>query len=275
MKYKLICLDMDGTLFDDNKQISQRTITAVRKAVKKGVKVAICTGRLFTSANYYAGVLGIEVPVISANGAYIREKDRDEVIYKSVLEEENCRLILKLCEKHGVCPNFHTPDGIFTSGENKSSSLYEKYNKEAGDNHRIKIEFVKDWNNIFRVYKDDILKCISIDEDLEKIQRVKEELVSYSNLEVVSSHYNNFEVMKKGVSKGRGAEILAGFYNVKRDEVICIGDNENDMSMIEYAGLGIAMGNSSQEILKSADYVTDSNNNDGVAKAIEKFILND
>jgi hydroxymethylpyrimidine pyrophosphatase-like HAD family hydrolase len=79
--------------------------------------------------------------------------------------------------------------------------------------------------------------------------------------------------MCKGVSKGRAVEILAAFYNIKREEIICIGDNENDISMIKYAGMGVAMGNSENFIKELANYVTDTNVNDGVAKAIEKLIL--
>jgi hypothetical protein len=105
--------------------------------------------------------------------------------------------------------------------------------------------------------------------------KAKEELSQQEDLEVVSSSSTNFEVMKKGVSKGRAVEILAGFYGIKQEEIICIGDNENDLSMIEYAGLGIAMENSERILLNSAKHITDTNNKDGVAKAIEKFILGD
>ncbi|MFU0825856.1 MAG: hypothetical protein ACFWTK_12930 [Clostridium sp.] len=79
--------------------------------------------------------------------------------------------------------------------------------------------------------------------------------------------------MKKGISKGNAVKILAEFYGLKREEVICIGDGENDLSMIKYAGLGIAMGNAPDYVKKEADYITETNDEDGVAKAIEKFIL--
>src|SRR3712207_9057504 len=88
---------------------------------------------------------------------------------------------------------------------------------------------------------------------------------------VVSSLGDNFEIMNKGVSKGRGVQELAEFYGLTKDEVICIGDGENDLSMIEYAGLGIAMGNAPNFIKEKANYITDTNDNDGVAKAIEKL----
>jgi Cof subfamily protein (haloacid dehalogenase superfamily) len=275
MKYKLICVDMDGTLLNSEKKISRRTVDAVKKAYEKGIHIAICTGRLFTSAEYYADLLGIKTPIISANGAYIREKDRDEVIYKSTLGKENCRKILSIVKEYGLCPNFHTPDSIITDKVDSPYSSYMKLGSNAPENRNINIKIVENWEEIFEKYEDEITKCITVDSDLSKLRAAKEELLAIDGLEVVSSFTTNFEVMLKGVSKGRAVEILAGYYNFNREEVICIGDNENDESMIKYAGLGVAMGNSEDSIKKIADYITDSNNEDGVAKVIEKFIFNE
>ena len=91
--------------------------------------------------------------------------------------------------------------------------------------------------------------------------------------EVVSSGEDNVEIMKKGSSKGEAVKILAQKLNIKREEIICIGDNENDISMIKFAGLGIAVANGIDELKRQANYVTDTNMNSGVAKAIHKFIL--
>jgi Cof subfamily protein (haloacid dehalogenase superfamily) len=162
---------------------------------------------------------------------------------------------------------------VFTGKISFVSANYEKANKDLPKDKQIDIRVVDNWEKTFEEYKNEILKCICIDDDIEKIKRAKEELLKYDDLEVVSSNYNNFEVMCKGVSKGRAVEILAGYYNIKKEEIICIGDNENDLSMIKYAGLGVAMGNGEKYVKDSADYVTSTNNEDGVAKVIEKFIL--
>ncbi len=94
-----------------------------------------------------------------------------------------------------------------------------------------------------------------------------------NEFEVVSSHFDNFEVTGKGVSKGNAVKVLANYYGIDSEQVICIGDSENDLSMIKYAGLGIAMGNADENVKEAAKYITDNNNCDGVAKAIEKFVL--
>ena len=271
--YKLICTDMDGTLLNSEGKISERNLMAIKEAHNKGVKVTVCTGRLFTSARYFADLMEVKVPVIAANGAYIREKDKNNIIYKSVLGIKNCEIILEVLHKYGINPHFNTADIVFTEKIIHSSESYAKINKTLPKNRQIDIRVVDDWDKILDEYKEDILKCICIDDDVEKILKAKEELLKYDELEVVSSHYNNFEVMCKGVSKGRAVEILAGFYNIKKEEIMCLGDNENDISMLKYAGMGVAMGNGEDYVKKVADFVTDTNNNDGVAKAIEKFIL--
>lgn len=273
LDYKLICMDMDGTLLNNEKEISERSINAIKAAQKKGVKAAICTGRLFTSADYYASLIGTKVPVIAANGAYIREKDEDRIIYKSPLSIEKCRRILNIVKDFGLYPHFNTPEAVITEKIIYTSQGYIDANKTLPPDRQIKIEVVDDWEKAFTKYEDDIMKCIIVDEDMEKINEAKKLMAEQEDLFVVSSLKNNFEVMNKGVSKGRAVEILAGFYGVKREEVICIGDNENDLSMIEYAGMGVAMGNGEDFVKKAAEYITDTNNNEGVAKAIEKLVL--
>ncbi|MBC8062057.1 MAG: HAD family phosphatase [Clostridiaceae bacterium] len=273
MKYKLLCTDMDGTLLNNNKEISEVNRKAIKRAVDTGIIVAVCTGRIFTFANYYAEILGIKAPVIASNGAYIKHAKSDEVLYKKTLGIENCRKIMQVLKKNGINPHFNSKDRILTGYISHSSESYLKFNENLDSQHQFKVKVIEDWESAFIKYEEDILKCIAIDNDLEKIRVAKEEISSIDSLEVVSSLYNNFEVMAKGVSKGKAVEFLANYYNIKREEIICIGDNENDLSMIDYAGLGVAMGNSSEEIKLKSDYITTSNDADGVANVIEKFIL--
>lgn len=273
MKYKLLCTDMDGTLLNDNKEISEVNKQAIAKAMSKGLIVAVCTGRIFTFANYYAQILGIKAPVIASNGAYISDGKNNKVLYKKTLGIENCRKIMKVLNKNGINPHFNSKDRILTGAISHSSEGYLKFNEALDSEHQFKVKVIEDWEHAFIKYEEDILKCIAIDNNLERVKAAKEEISLVDSLEVVSSLYNNFEVMAKGVSKGSAVKFLSNYYNVKQEEIICIGDNENDLSMIDYAGLGVAMGNSVEEVKLRANYITTSNNEDGVAKVIEKFIL--
>lgn len=273
MDYKLICIDMDGTLLNDKKIISDRNLKAIALANKKGVKIAVCTGRIFNSAEFFSELLAVNSPVIASNGAYIIEKYKDEEIYKAILGVERCKQLLSVFHQYDIYPHYYTKDIVFTEKLIHSSSFYTEVNKTLPKHKQVKIVVVEDWDEVFHKYEKEIFKGIGVDDDLEKIQKAKASLRDTKEFEVVSSHFNNFEAMNKGVSKGNAVKILSDYYGIDRSQVICIGDSENDLSMIEFAGLGVAMGNANQDVKMMAQYVTDSNNCDGVAKAIEKFVL--
>ncbi len=273
MKYKLICVDMDGTLLNNNKEISSRNKKAIEKASELDVKFAISTGRIFTSANYYADLVGLKAPIIASNGAYIREKDINKIIYKSLLGVDRCNLILKMFKAFDIVPHFYTSNSIYAGEIVHSSAYYSAINKKMPKERRIHIEKIENWDDLFYSQGEELLKAVAIDDDINKIRQAKNAFLNLEGFEVVSSLENNFEIMVKGTSKGQGVKILCDYYGFTRDEVICIGDNENDLSMIEFAGLGVAMGNGEDFVKLKADYVTASNEDDGVAKVIEKFIL--
>lgn len=268
--YKLFCVDMDGTLLDDNKRLSNKNAEAIRWAYKKGLTTVICTGRLFSFANTFVDRLGIKAPVICANGAYIRYGDK--IVYKAELGEENCRLVLDVLKKNNMYPHYNTSDTVLTEKIIFSSQAYAKMNESLPEGKKFKIQVVEDWDNALHTYSDEILKCITADNDIDKVRRVKKQLRENGSLEVVSSSVNNMEIMRKGVSKGRAVEILASCMGIKREEIICAGDSENDISMLEFAGLGVAMGNGEERVKAAADFITAGNNEDGIAKVIETFV---
>ncbi|MCJ7691419.1 MAG: Cof-type HAD-IIB family hydrolase, partial [Clostridiaceae bacterium] len=243
MDYKLICIDMDGTLLNDKKIISERNLRAIRLAYEKGVRIAVCTGRIFTSADFFSELLGVKSPVIASNGAYIIEKDRDEVVYKAILGAEKCSKLLSVLRRYDIYPHYYTKDTIFTEKLIDSSKFYEEVNKTLPKDKQIKIELVKDWNEVFHKYEKEIFKGIAVNSDIDKIQEAKNILRDMGDFEVVSSRIDNFEVMNKGVSKGSAVKILADYYGITREQVICKGDSENDLSMIKLAVLGVAMAN--------------------------------
>ncbi|HHD2752996.1 TPA: Cof-type HAD-IIB family hydrolase [Clostridium perfringens] len=278
MVYKLICIDMDGTLLNNKHEISERNKEAIKRATEKGVKVAVTTGRLFASAKYYASLIGVKTPIISCNGAFVREKDEDKVIYESVLNEEQIGRIYDVIKKYDIqMAYFNTPDTVISEKIVPEEHGYKVMNRmmEESD-EKVKFSEGIDFRESFKTHGEHILKAICIENDnnkLDELFKAKEELKKYDDFEVVSSSPNNFEVMNNGTSKGNAVKVLADMLHINREEIICLGDSENDLSMIEFAGLGIAMGNAEEFLKEKADYITDTNENDGVAKAIEKFVL--
>ena len=266
MKYKLVCVDMDGTLLDSSKNIKKRNIEVIQKADKRGVKVVLTTGRGYPFAKEFRDKMGISTPIIASNGAYI--VDGHEVMLKNVIPMETANTILSVMEKYKVKTFIHTTDDIIYREKDMNKFLARKLFGNT-------LKGVKSFDIGLQDNKDKMLKFIGISVSSKKIEKVKEVLRKIDNLEVVSSNKFNCEIMINGSSKGEAVRVMAKKYNIKQEEVMCIGDNENDLSMLQYAGCAVAMGNGSKEVKEIADYVTSSNNNCGVAQAIEKFILAD
>lgn len=274
MKYKLICIDMDGTLLDDNHVISEENKKAIKEAHDRGVVIAVTTGRLFASASYYYGLLGIEGPIIASNGTYIRERSKDEFIYKDTFSLEESKDLYEILKRNGLTYYFYTYNTAIGSKALPLNHPYTSFNKKVAENLRVHFCINEDLLPFLKEYENEILKAIVLEEkDKETLLKVKDSLKALDKFEVVSSGDNNFEIMKKGSSKGSAVERLAKSLNIKQEEIICIGDNENDLSMIRYAGLGIAMGNGVELLKNEANYITDTNVNSGVGKAIRKFVL--
>ena len=276
MKYKLVCIDIDGTLLNSRKMVTKKTKKVLKEAYDKGVHIVITTGRIFNNAAYYSDLLGVKSVVIAANGGIIREKDEDKIIYIKELEKGKCEKILELAEKYNVGAHFHTPDKVFTNNYWQNIITYAAMSFRKPENRKVKTNVIKtkdEWDKVFKEHSKDIVKCIIIEFNKKKKAKFREELSKISGLEIASSGFYNIEINKEGTSKGEAVKYLADYYGIKREEVIAVGDNENDLSMIKYAGFGVAMGNAIEEVKKEANYVTDTNNNDGVAKLVEKFIL--
>lgn len=276
-KIKLICIDMDGTLLNSNHEISERNKEALRQAKKLGVNIAITTGRLFGSARYYSNLIGIEnTPVIASNGAYIKTNYEDIPILENSIPKEIAIEIYKIIKKHNLKINFNSWDTLMREDEVPDDHAYTIMNKQLPDDKKVKFIINSDFISAIENFDGKILKGIVIErENLDNLWAAKDELkeIFGDKLHVVSSGTDNIEIMIGTTSKGNAVAHLADILNVNAEEVMCIGDSENDISMLKFAGIGVAMGNGLQMVKDIADYITDTNDNDGVSKAVEKFVL--
>ncbi|WFD09551.1 Cof-type HAD-IIB family hydrolase [Tepidibacter hydrothermalis] len=271
MKYKLIVTDMDGTLLSDHKEITKENKKALKKATEIGVKVAIATGRIYTSARYYANLLELDAPIVACNGAIIREEKTNNTLYKNTMNEEDCKKVVNICDRLGVYYHFYNDTGFYCKELKYSSLQYSKWNENQLEENRVNIKVMDDPIKFIQ-NTDGILKFVIIDDDLDKLDEVRKELEKIDNIEVSKSWHNNIEVMNNGVSKGEAVKKLAEHFGVKQEEIITFGDNFNDLSMIEYAGMGVAMGNSEDKVKEKANFITDSNERSGVAKALNELL---
>ncbi len=272
MKYKLIAIDMDGTLLNSNNEVSERNKDAIKTAIDNGINVVIATGRVFVSAKYYARLTGIKAPIIACNGACIRDLCSDNILFEESIGYEDCRFLVKAAEDEKMYYHLYDDYNFYTKELKYSSLSYYKWNEKQAPEDRINIQILPNLLEIIENSKVNMYKMVVIDNDMVKLNKFREKISSNENIEIVSSWRNNIEIMNKGVSKGSGLNHLCQIMNIKKEQVIAIGDNYNDASMFEFAGLSIAMKNGEDKVKEMADIVTDTNDNDGVAKIIEEII---
>ncbi len=218
MKYKLICIDMDGTLLNSNHKISKFSKSTLRKARDMGVHVVISTGRTYVDAVAYSDLIGLNSPIIACTGAIIKEKHGDDVIHKSVIDEALCKELLKIFNKHNVKPIFNSVYKIYC-GDLKLKIGIEFLKIRGFINRNVKLDYIKDeekWFDVFKFEKNNIIKCEIMNRDRKKIHNLRKELENVSGIEITSSSNHNIEITKKGASKGRAIEILANYYNIKK-----------------------------------------------------------
>ena len=271
MAIKLICIDMDGTLLMDQQQVAVVDQEAIKYAVSKGVHVAITTGRVYDCAKLYAKNIGLKTPIIASNGAFIGDSNGD-TIYSNPLNLNDIKSFMDFTNQENVLSYLTANFGIISTVELPDTNIYKVLNQTLADDEKIRLEVISSLDEL-GLYEKDVLKGVCMSQDPNLLQQIKEKIkLDCPHLEVVSSWNNNFEVMKKGSSKGEAVTKLAEYLNIPKEQVMCIGDSENDLSMLEVAGIAVAMGNATEEVKAIADYITADNKNGGVSQAIYHYL---
>lgn len=264
--YKLVAIDMDGTLLREDKTISDRTKDAIKGAVDKGVKVVLASGRPIQGLERYLEELQLVSEndyVMSFNGSVVQNVKTRDIISKNILKGKDLKVLHTLSKEIGVHIHAFTRQGCITP-------IMNEYTKLEGRINGIEV-YEADFDAIDD--NEDVIKVMFIDPEPVLEEAIKKIPAStYEAFTIVRSAPYFLEFLNKASSKGAGVKALSEYLGIKQEEVICIGDAGNDLDMIEFAGLGVAMGNAFEEVKKAADYITDDNESDGVAHVIEKFI---
>lgn len=266
--YKLIALDMDGTLLKEDKSISERTKLAIQKAREKGITVVLATGRPIEGVSRYLEELDMYKDsdyVLSYNGALVQKTKSKEVVSKVSLKGEDVHHLYKLSKENGV--NIHA----FSEIQGLITPKTSKYTEVEATINGINIKET----DFDAIDKNEVIAKVMMIDEPELLSPTAENLPKeiYEKYTVVKSTPYFLEFLNKDANKGTGLELLAKHLGIKKEEVIAMGDAGNDLHMIEYAGLGVAMGNAFEEVKKAANYITSTNEEDGVAEVIEKFVL--
>lgn len=277
-KIHIIALDLDGTLFNRDRQITPYTKQQIKKAVDLGITVVISTGRPYVGLPLEeAAELGIRY-AITTNGAAVYEIPTRTCIYEKCMSEDfSYEILHEILKKHVHLDAFVNGDAYTQTSTLevvRHSSLPEStrnYILTTRDQVEDICSFFK--KNHLQLQKATINFEIESDGRFVDREETRELLMSYPQIQVVCGGYNNLEFTSAGVTKGAGLRFLCEHLHIPIESAMVCGDSENDKDIMEAAGFAVAMGNADQEIKDIADYVTGSNEEDGVGLAIEKFAI--
>jgi Cof subfamily protein (haloacid dehalogenase superfamily) len=267
MPYQMIVLDLDDTLLQDDHTISDRTKRALMEAQELGVKVVLASGRPTSAMYAIAEELRLKdfgSFILSFNGAKITNCQTGEELFSSTLSPDVVNHLYELSRRENVWIHTYVGDQIITEAGNQFTTI-------EGEITGLEVVEV---GSFVGAVSEPVVKVLMLEEPaklatLEK--KLQEELAG--QLSVMRSKPFFLEFTEQGVTKGTSLSQLIQKLGIKRDEVIAIGDSYNDLAMIEFAGLGVAMGNAPDDIKEKANFVTDTNMNNGVAKVVEEFVL--
>lgn len=281
----LIATDMDGTLLNAAHEISEDNIQAIKYAQSQGITVVIATGRAFYEANAPINQTDLKVPYICLNGAEVRDESFN-IMSTSNLNRELINRITEELNKENIFYQVYTNLGIYTENPLRDLEIYIDIAQRAGqeaDVEKIKsgiqkridngtLKVVDNYDKIQDTPGEIVMKILAFDSDLEKIDRVSETLAKSESLAVSSSSRGNIEITHSDAQKGIALNTIAERLNIDMKNVMAIGDNMNDVSMLERVGYSVAMENAAPEVKAIAKYETDSNEKSGVGKAIMKLL---
>lgn len=272
-KIKMIGLDLDGTLLTDRKEFTDRSKRALRTAIDSGIVVLIATGRPLTGIPEEIRSFPGMRYALTSNGAKVMDVWENRVVDEHLLRADLAEKALEICGKYDTLQEVYY-DGVSYAPADKRDMI-PRYHKNP--NMWEYMRKTRTWvEDIFRMVRESdrgLDKIQMLFADMEERTKAWQELSEVEGLELVGSLGYNIEINAAGVNKGSGLVSLGRLLGIRREEIMACGDGDNDLLMLKEVGFGVAMANAEEEVKKAADYITLSNEEDGVADAIEKFAL--
>lgn len=287
--YKLVVVDLDGTMLNPYGMVTENTKNVIRQTIAKGTDVIIASGRPIDSIQTIAKEIGSQNYFIAGNGALIYDIQKDEIIYDKFLPKQKVLEIIKICEENSISYNVYTDQTILATELKYNVLYYQKENLKKEEKKQTKISIIKNMYDYVENKKEEKFLKITICDDnqtvfqsiirkLRKIQGIDVLDVSHMSrktikqgTEEIAIEYYYTEITMQNVDKWNAIEYLIKKLNIKKEEVVAIGDNVNDKKMIQEAGLGVAMQGSTPEVTQVANQVTTSNQEEGVAKVLQEL----
>jgi Cof subfamily protein (haloacid dehalogenase superfamily) len=262
LPYELISLDLDLTLLDAHHRISPRNKAAVERCVALGARVVITSGRMYRCTWDYVTALGLTTPVIAYNGAFIKHAGTGEVLQHAQLDVATAQEIVGIGQARGINVNYYLDDNLYITETNPWAELYARRTGAP-------LNAVGD----LRCFADRAPTKVLFVAAPEQIAALYEELAPrFSDRAYVTiSNVEYLEFMPQGVDKGKSLAVVADYFGIPQAKTIAFGDANNDIPVLAWAGLGVAMANGKPDAKAAADRIAPSNDDDGVAQVLEEL----
>mgnify|MGYP006073352873 CR=1 FL=1 len=289
--YKLVAIDLDGTMLNSYGEVTTKTKEVIKKCIDKGVYIILASGRPIDSIKSIAREIESQEYFIAGNGALVYDMKEDKIIYENYMKKEKVLEIIKICEENSIAYNVYTDRTIITSSLKFNVLYYYKENLKKEEDKKTNISIVENvYEYVKNMEEEKFLKITICDENstifnsiIKKVKEINEiDVLEVSHMsrklieqgtEQIPVEYFYTEITASDVDKWKAIEFLIKKLEINPEQVMAIGDNMNDKKMIENAGLGVAIKGSTPQVIAVAKYVTDTNNHDGVAKVLERYIL--
>ncbi len=288
--YKMIAVDLDGTMLNSYGEVTENTKRVVKQTIQKGTDIIIASGRSIDSIKSIAEEIGSSKYMIAGNGAVVYDIKTNQILYEKYIPKSKAIDIIKSCEQNSIYYNVYTNQSIIADSLRYNVLYYYKENLKKEDAKKTRITLVDNVPKYIEEMKDEKIMKIFIcdrtksvfnsivkkfseisDLDVLDVSHMSRKVIKHGTVDIPIEYYYT-EISMKNVDKWYAIEFLMDKLGIQKEEVMTIGDNMNDKKMIQEAGLGITMKGSSPSVTEVADFVTEDNNHEGVAKAIEKFV---
>lgn len=270
---KMIGLDLDGTLLNGRKEVTDHTRKILEQAIAQGIILLVATGRPLTGIpGQVSAIQGMQY-ALTTNGARIYDLLQDRTILEHPLSCEKAKKVLKIAGKYDTLQEAYFDREVYAQEDQlKRISQYHK-NPHMWEYVRATRTAVPSLTEWYEMSGRDADKLQLMFADMQELAHARKELEEIPGLVLTGSLGNNIEVNAEGIDKGIGILELGRRLGISREEIMACGDGDNDLEMLKAVGVGVAMGNADADVKAAADYVTDTNEEEGVAKAVEKFAL--
>lgn len=262
MKYKMLALDIDGTILNSKRQISEKTKDSIKRVCEKNIRVMLVSGRLHWSMKNIAKELDLNTDIISLNGAVIHLANEDKIIKEDKIDQMDYERLIASLEEQDFELMAFDKDNIYSKESFIRREFINKLSKRP----------VKILDTLLHLKNP--IKVTIVGGDESKLSSVYDDL-DKDKFTMIKTGYDFVEIINKQTNKWNSILEVSKIYGIKEDEIIAIGDSENDIEMISESGLGIAMGNAYENVKLKSDYITKTCDEDGVSFAIDKFILSE